>query len=106
MTTFADKNVLITGSASGIGRLMAQKAAVRGANVIMWDLNLAGLESLSDQIEGWGYRAAAYQQCDLSSREEIEENARRVLAEHGLAKDLLVVCVTHFEHYGAPCGRA
>lgn len=83
MTTFAGKNALITGAASGIGRLMAQKAAVRGANVIMWDLNLAGLETLSDQIEGWGYRAAAYQQCDLSSREEIEENARRVLAEHG-----------------------
>ncbi len=83
MTTLASKNVLITGSASGIGRLMAQKMAARGARVILWDINLAGLESLSEQIEGWGYRAAAYQQCDMSDRDEIRETAQRVLAEHG-----------------------
>ena len=83
MTTLANKNVLITGSASGIGRLMAQKMAARGARVILWDINLAGLESLSEQIEGWGYRAAAYQQCDMSDRDEIRETAQRVLAEHG-----------------------
>ena len=83
MTSFAGKNVLITGSASGIGRLMAQKIAARGANVILWDLNLSGLEALGDQIKRWGYRTAVYQQCDLSDREEIQENARRVLAEQG-----------------------
>ncbi len=83
MTKFANKNVLITGSASGIGRLMAQKIAARGAKVILWDINLAGLESLCEQIERWGYRAAVYQQCDMSDREEIRETAQRVLAEHG-----------------------
>ncbi|MCA9865962.1 MAG: SDR family oxidoreductase [Anaerolineales bacterium] len=83
MTTFDGKNVLITGSASGIGRLMAQKLATRGANVILWDLNLAGLESLSDQLARWGYQATAYHQCDLSDREEIRETAQRVLAEQG-----------------------
>jgi all-trans-retinol dehydrogenase (NAD+) len=83
MTTFAGKNVLITGSASGIGRLMAQKIAARGGKVILWDIDRAGLEALCDQLERWGYRAAAYHQCDLSDREEIEESARRVLAEQG-----------------------
>ena len=83
MTSFAGKNVLITGSASGIGRLMAQKIAARGANVIMWDINLAGLESLSDQIQRWGFKASAYHQCDLSDRDEIQETAHRVLSEHG-----------------------
>lgn len=83
MTTFAGKNVLITGAASGIGRLMAQKIAARGAKVILWDINLAGLESLGEQLQHWGYRIAAYHQCDLSSREEIRETAQRVLAEHG-----------------------
>jgi all-trans-retinol dehydrogenase (NAD+) len=83
MTKLAGKNVLITGSASGIGRLMAQKIAARGANVIMWDIDLDGLEKLSDQLQRWGYRASAYHQCDLSDREEIENTARRVLAEHG-----------------------
>jgi all-trans-retinol dehydrogenase (NAD+) len=83
MTKLAGKNVLITGSASGIGRLMAQKIAARGANVILWDIDLAGLEALSDQLQRWGYRSAAYQQCDLSDREDIEGTAQRVLAEHG-----------------------
>lgn len=89
MTTFEQKNVLITGSASGIGRLMAQKIAARGGNVILWDINLGGLESLSDQIQGWGYKAATYHQCDLSDREEIEFTAQRVLAEHG-SIDILI----------------
>lgn len=89
MTTLAGKNVLITGSASGIGRLMAQKIAARGANVIMWDLNLSGLESLSDQIQRWGFRGSAYHQCDLSDREEIQDTARRVLAEQGTV-DVLI----------------
>lgn len=89
MTSFAGKNVLITGSASGIGRLMALKIAARGANVIMWDIDLAGLEALSEMLQRWGYRASTYQQCDLRSREEIEENARRVLAEHGVV-DVLI----------------
>ena len=83
MTTFAGKNVLITGSASGIGRLMAHKIAARGGNVILWDIDRPGLEALSDQLERWGYRAAAYHQCDLSDREEIEDTARQVLAEQG-----------------------
>jgi all-trans-retinol dehydrogenase (NAD+) len=83
MTTFEGKNVLITGSASGIGRLMAQKIATRGAKVIMWDINVQGLESLCHQLQLWGYQATAYNQCDLSDREEIQETARRVLAEHG-----------------------
>ncbi len=83
MTSFAGKNVLITGSASGIGRLMAQKIAARGGHVILWDIDRAGLEALAGQLEGWGYRVAAYQQCDLSNREDIEDSARRVLAEQG-----------------------
>jgi all-trans-retinol dehydrogenase (NAD+) len=89
MTTFEGKNVLITGAAAGIGRLMAQKIATRGANVILWDLNLGGLESLEGQLRRWGYRTAVYHQCDLSDREEIQATARRVLAEQGTV-DVLI----------------
>ncbi len=89
MTSLKDKNVLITGSASGIGRLMAQKIAARGANVIMWDIDVAGLEELSEQLQRWGHRAAAYHQCDLSDKDEIQDTARRVLAEQGTV-DVLI----------------
>lgn len=89
MTQLYGKNVLITGSASGIGRLMAQKAAARGANVILWDINSNGLQALDDQLRRWGYRVAAYHQCDLSNRDEIQETAARVLAEQGTV-DVLI----------------
>lgn len=89
MTSFEGKNVLITGSASGIGRLMARKAAARGAKLILWDIDLAGLESLSEQILQWGYRPAAYYRCDISNPDEIRDVAARVLAEHGKV-DILI----------------
>lgn len=89
MTTFMGRNVLITGSASGIGRLMAMKAAALGAQVILWDIDLAGLESLSETIQGWGYATPTIMRCDLQSRENIEENARQVLDKHSVV-DILI----------------
>lgn len=89
MTSFSGKNVLITGGASGIGRLMAHKIAARGGRVILWDINYSGLEELSEQLARWGYEAAVYHQCDLSDRAEIQETARRVLAEQGTV-DILI----------------
>ena len=83
MTKLTGKNVLITGSASGIGRLMAHKIAARGGNVILWDIDRPGLEALAEQLERWGYRAAAYHQCDLSDPDDIAASAGRVLADHG-----------------------
>ena len=75
MTTLAGKNVLITGSASGIGRLMAHQIAARGGNLILWDIDRPGLEALSEQLERWGHRAATYHQCDLSDPDDIADNA-------------------------------
>ena len=83
MTSFAGKNVLITGSAGGIGRLMALKAATRGANLILWDVNLVALEELGDQLARWGFHGTTYAQCDLGDRDEIAETAAKVLADHG-----------------------
>lgn len=88
MTDLRDKNVLITGCASGIGRLIAQKAAVRGANVILWDINTEGLDALAAQLRGWGYPAHCYR-CDLSSREDIQQTAAAVLRDHG-AVDVVI----------------
>lgn len=37
------KIALITGGASGIGKLIAQKLSYLGANVIIWDINKSGI---------------------------------------------------------------
>lgn len=52
MTSFDRSCVLITGAASGIGRLMAQLAVDRGAQVVAWDRNGAGLASLAESRPG------------------------------------------------------
>ncbi len=43
MTDFRDRRVLITGAASGIGRLMALRIAEKGGRLILWDLDEAHL---------------------------------------------------------------
>jgi len=63
--------VLITGAASGIGKLMAKKFAQQGAKlVVCWDLNTKGNdETVQDLIDN-GYQAIGYH-CDLSDREAV-----------------------------------
>ena len=45
MSEFKNKNVLITGGASGIGKIMGRIALEKGAaNLIIWDMNPDGME--------------------------------------------------------------
>lgn len=61
------KTVLVTGAASGIGRCVAVEASKLGANVILVDLNEAGLqEALAMLAEG----NHSTLKCDLTSAEE------------------------------------
>jgi NAD(P)-dependent dehydrogenase (short-subunit alcohol dehydrogenase family) len=50
--------VLITGAESGIGHEIARRAATEGAAIAAIGLDAAGLESLRDELEGAGCRAA------------------------------------------------
>lgn len=53
MSSFKNKNVLITGGASGIGLLMAIRIIKEQANaVIVWDNNPDNIESARDQFAG------------------------------------------------------
>jgi len=42
-----DEIALVTGGASGIGRLIASKLAKLGAHVIIWDINKSGKQNES-----------------------------------------------------------
>jgi all-trans-retinol dehydrogenase (NAD+) len=82
MTDLAKKNVLITGAASGIGRLMAERMSALGARLILWDIEEEGLGALASELRGAGGEVSCYG-CDLSSRDEIRETAAKVLTERG-----------------------
>lgn len=88
MTRLSGKTVLITGAASGIGRLMALDIALRGATVVAWDIHREPLDDLVREISALGGRAAAFT-CDVGDRLAVQETAERVRREVG-AVDVLV----------------
>ena len=52
---FENANVLITGGASGIGKIMGRIALEKGARCfIIWDINLAGIEATRKELSRYG----------------------------------------------------
>lgn len=62
---FHGKTALITGASMGIGRAAALNFARHGADVVLLDVDLRGLQQVEDQLRTYGVRAAAYE-CDIS----------------------------------------
>ena len=84
MTSYAGQRVLITGAASGLGRMLAERMAGGGGKLILWDIDESGLAAAAE-VAG---NAATYV-CDLTSADAIRETAARVIADHG-GVDILV----------------
>lgn len=82
MTELANKTVLITGAASGLGRMLAEKAARRGARLVLWDVNRDGLETLRAGLTDAGHQAFTYR-VDLADGDAIRTAAKRVAQESG-----------------------
>ncbi len=80
---------LVTGGASGIGRLMAKKMSARGATVVIWDIDQSRLESTLAELRSTeGVRTEGFV-CDVSDREQIYDCANRVREQVGNV-DILV----------------
>ena len=54
-----DKAVIITGGASGIGRVSARRFAAEGARVVIWDIDAVKAEVTRTEIEAGGGEAVA-----------------------------------------------
>jgi all-trans-retinol dehydrogenase (NAD+) len=89
MSTIAGKNVLITGGASGMGRLVARRVAALGGNLVLWDVNPDNLERVRAEAERASGRPALAHVCDVSDRAQVYETANRVKASIG-PLDILV----------------
>ena len=87
MKNLKNKNVLITGGASGIGRIMVRKMLENQANVIIWDLNQTNINSTIEEFSKlgniYGYRV------DVANVEDVENAARLVKQQIGIV-DVLI----------------
>lgn len=83
MTNVNGRICLVTGAASGIGRLLSLELADRGADLVLWDMDADRLDTVVDEVrarrggKAWGFR------CDVSDRAMVERIADQVRAEVG-----------------------
>jgi NAD(P)-dependent dehydrogenase (short-subunit alcohol dehydrogenase family) len=76
-----NKNVVVTGASSGIGRDCALKLAAAGATVILAARTPAKLDETVERIRADGGKAHAYA-CDLSDMADCDRFVQAVLDEH------------------------
>lgn len=88
MKQFYGKKALVTGGASGVGRLLALALAGRGCDVIITDLNGDGAAKVAAEIRALGREAWSYT-LDLARLEDIQSLRQRVRREAGRI-DILV----------------
>ena len=65
-------NVIVTGSASGIGRAIAKRLGEEGSNVAIFDLNASGAKEVAGGITAAGGNAHAYA-CDITDYAAVAE---------------------------------
>ena len=71
MRGLKDKVVIVTGSASGIGRALALRFGAEGALVALFDINEAGAAEATSTITAAGGKALTYR-VDITDRDSIE----------------------------------
>lgn len=88
MKNFSRKKILITGGASGIGRLMATTLSKRGAEIIVADINLEAASEVVTDIKRSGGKAHAFK-VNLAEIESVKK-LKSDVASSGLEIDILI----------------
>jgi NAD(P)-dependent dehydrogenase (short-subunit alcohol dehydrogenase family) len=82
MQRFADKVVLISGAASGIGRSTAERLAEEGAQVVCVDVQTEAVDQTAKQVrEAGGDAEATF--CDVSDRDSVDAAVALTLERYG-----------------------
>lgn len=81
-TRLADKHVLITGAARGMGAAVAEHMAAQGAKVCVADLNLDGCQTVVERIKSEGGEAVATR-LDVTKRDEMQAAVKATVDAFG-----------------------
>lgn len=87
MDQLRGKKVLITGGASGIGKIMGRIVLERNAELIIWDINQQGIDQTVSEFSKLG--SVCGYLVDVSKPEQIKSSAEKVLSKFG-AIDVLI----------------
>jgi NAD(P)-dependent dehydrogenase (short-subunit alcohol dehydrogenase family) len=82
MDIFTDRIAIVTGAASGIGRALALELALRGAKVILADINTAMLAETLRSITEAGHKAATAI-CDVTDFVAVKALVEKTVADTG-----------------------
>jgi 3-oxoacyl-[acyl-carrier protein] reductase len=82
------KNAIVTGSARGIGRGIAEKLASSGLNVVVSDILEEAAQETANQLQALGVKSLAIR-TDVSNVEDVEKLVKTTVAEWG-SVDILV----------------
>ena len=87
MSTLKDKNVLITGGASGIGKIMGRIALEKGCKrLVIWDINPKNLETTKNELNAPNISCYTV---DVSNENEVLETYNKTKTECGVI-DILI----------------
>lgn len=87
MKSLKDKVVLITGGASGIGKIMSRLLLDRKAKVVIWDISQTNIDETLAEFSN--YKDVFAYLLDVSNVDQIKETARKVKQDVGVV-DVLI----------------
>lgn len=88
MSMLEGKTALVTGSARGIGRSIAETLAAHGANIVISDVLAEMTEKTVAELAAEGYRALAVP-CDVTKADEVTDMVSAIVDHFG-SLDILV----------------
>ncbi len=74
--------VIITGAASGFGRATAERFAQEGTDLVVADINEAGVWATAQRVEELG-RGALAVPCDVAERNDVQQLVDEAVATFG-----------------------
>lgn len=79
---FKNKNIIVTGSAQGIGKAAAEIFAKNGGNLALVDLNEEGLKNAQKELSVYGTAIRTYV-CDISDETTVKTTVESIIADFG-----------------------
>jgi all-trans-retinol dehydrogenase (NAD+) len=82
--SLANRIILVTGAAGGVGKQLSRLLAMRGAHLVLWDVHLPGLQQLFNELQhDFPSSKIEMRRVDLSNRTEIFAAASDLQARLG-----------------------